>query len=163
MIGVYLRDRNDPHVPAALQQPMTYRELNEWLIDEGLSILDHDLAESAAGKLAGHTQTVLAKLFEPTLNRLNDIELRALEYAALLPPDIVPLTWLRALLRDDYVGESFHDSHSAARRGDPLTTALGRLHALRLLTVDQSEDANTTASACVSTKALSFPPRSQWP
>ncbi len=102
VVGVYLRDRNNPHIPAALRQPMSYRELDDWLKAEGLSILDGDLAEPAAGKLAGHTQTVLARLFEPTLNRLSDIELRALEYAALLPPDLVPLEWLRDLLRDDF-------------------------------------------------------------
>ena len=140
VVGVYLRDRNDPHTSATLRQPMTYRELLDWLIEKSLSILDGDLAKPAEGKLAGHTQTVLARLFEPTWERLSDLEQRALEYAALLPPDMVPLVWLRALLRGDFPALG---TAPDPRRGDLLTAALGRLHALRLLTVnsDQTDSA----------------------
>ena len=64
--------------------------------------MDTTAGPEAHDRLAWHTETCIRRLLEPTLASLSPAELRAVEYAALLPPDNVPLPWLRELLAADF-------------------------------------------------------------
>jgi len=71
----------------------------------------------------------LSATLAPTLERLVPAERLALEFAALLPPDQVPLPWLRAL-----VGKNFPEMQDDAEPGypDPWKSLLRSLLSLRL-------------------------------
>ncbi|MCX6901612.1 MAG: tetratricopeptide repeat protein, partial [Verrucomicrobia bacterium] len=61
------------------------------------------LAEEKDVKLRRHNdERRLAAVLDPTLDALAPAERRAMEYAALLPPDHVALPWLRALVGKDF-------------------------------------------------------------
>jgi len=74
---------------------------------------------------------VLTALLAPTLASLAPVELRTLEYASLLPPDLIALAWLRAL-----VGAEFPEVTAEPEPGapDPWRRIERRLFGLRLLT-----------------------------
>ena len=55
-------------------------------------------AASATSEGVRHGEKSLSATLAPTLERLGEPERLALAYAALLPPDHVPLPWLRALM-----------------------------------------------------------------
>ena len=65
------------------------------------------LALAAAGNddkvknLIQHPETLIGPLFERSVSRLTPLALRTLEYAAFLPPDLVPLAWLQELVTQD--------------------------------------------------------------
>ena len=92
VVAVYLRE--NPQV--------TYRAFAEGLERDGVELMDTTAAPEARDRLAWHTETCIRRLLEPTLGSLSPAELRAVEYAALLPPDNLPLPWLRELLAADF-------------------------------------------------------------
>jgi len=95
---------------------------------EGLEGLDTAATQSSEGLLHGEKR--LGATLQPTLERLDAAERRTLEFAALLPPDQVPLPWLRAL-----VAKTFPEIERDAEPGhpDPWKNVLRRLFSLRLL------------------------------
>ncbi|MGD0042229.1 MAG: TIR domain-containing protein, partial [Isosphaeraceae bacterium] len=92
VVAVYLRE--NPQV--------TYRAFAEGLQRDGVELMDTTAGPEAHNRLAWHTETCIRRLLEPTLASLSPAELRTVEYAALLPPDNVPLPWLRELLAADF-------------------------------------------------------------
>ena len=83
------------------------------LIERGLSLKLGQAGDDPAVKarLGQAIETNIGLLMEPTLARLeteSPLALRALQWAALLPPDHVPLPWLRALLERDKPGAFDH-------------------------------------------------------
>ena len=117
VVAVFLRE--NPHV--------SYREFAQSLEREGITLMEEQVGPEAQGRLAWHEESHIARLLEPTLGVLGAAELRAVEYAAFLPPDNVPLPWLRDLLRADFP--------DLARVGlvDPLFAIFKRLERLRLV------------------------------
>ena len=95
---------------------------------QGLSGLEG--AASATSEGVRHGEKSLSVTLAPTLERLGEPERLALAYAALLPPDHVPLPWLRALM-----AERFPELGRDAEPGypDPWQTLVRRLFSLRLL------------------------------
>ena len=95
---------------------------------QGLSGLEG--AASATSEGVRHGEKSLSVTLAPTLERLGEPERLALAYAALLPPDHVPLPWLRALM-----AERFPELGRDAEPGypDPWQTLARRLFSLRLL------------------------------
>ena len=89
--------------------------------------MDTTAGPEARDRLAWHTETCIRRLLEPTLASLSPAELRAVEYAALLPSDNVPLPWLRELLAADFPDRT----HPVL--GDPITKVFQRLERLRLV------------------------------
>ena len=87
-------------------------------------------AASATSEGVRHGEKSLSATLAPTLERLGEPERLALAYAALLPPDHVPLPWLRALM-----AERFPELGRDAEPGypDPWQTLARRLLSLRLL------------------------------
>ncbi len=87
-------------------------------------------AVSATSEGVRHGEKSLSATLAPTLERLGEPERLALAYAALLPPDHVPLPWLRALM-----AERFSELGRDAEPGypDPWQTLARRLFSLRLL------------------------------
>jgi tetratricopeptide (TPR) repeat protein len=104
---------------------------------EGLEGLDTAASQSSEGVLHGEKR--LTATLQPTLERLGAAETLALEFAALLPPDQVPLPWLRAL-----VAKTFPDMERDAEPGypDPWKNVLRRLFSLRLLQATDVVDAD---------------------
>ena len=102
---------------------------------EGLEGLDTAAGQSSEGVLHGEKR--LGATLLPTLERLGAAEKLALEFAALLPPDQVPLPWLRVL-----VAENFPELARDAEPGypDPWRTVVRRLFSLRLLQVTDAMD-----------------------
>ncbi len=102
---------------------------------EGLEGLDTAASQSSEGVLHGEKR--LSATLQPTLARLSAAEKLALEYAALLPPDQVPLPWLRALL-----AKTFPEMERDAEPGypDPWKNVLRRLFSLRLLQASDAVD-----------------------
>ena len=92
VVAVYLRE--NPQV--------TYRAFAEGLQRDGVELMDTTAGPEARDRLAWHTETCIRRLLEPTLASLSPAELRTVEYAALLPPDNVPLPWLRERLAADF-------------------------------------------------------------
>jgi hypothetical protein len=100
---------------------------------EGLEGLDSAAGQSSEGVLHGEKR--LSATLQPTLERLGAAETLVLEFAALLPPDQVPLPWLRAL-----VAKTFPEMERDAEPGypDPWKNVVRKLLSLRLI---QSTDA----------------------
>lgn len=75
-------------------------------------------------------------VLDPVLDSLDPFERRLLEFASLLPPDWIPVEWLRDLLSKDFPDYSRSlemDRHTSC------TNALGRLERLGLITILNSE------------------------
>lgn len=105
---------------------------------EGLEGLDTAATQSSEGVLHGEKR--LSATLQPTLERLRATEKLALEFAALLPPDQVPLPWLRAL-----VAKTFPEMERDAEPGhpDPWRNLLRRLFSLRLFQPTAVMDADS--------------------
>ena len=95
---------------------------------QGLEGLEEASSQSSEAILHGEKR--LSATLAPTLERLAPAERLALEFAALLPPDHVPLPWLRAL-----VGKAFPEMERDAQPGypDPWKSLVSSLLSLRLL------------------------------
>ncbi len=108
---------------------ISYADYLARLEAEGLEALGEGVADEVL--LSRHNVTLLTELLAPTLDRLPPEETLAVELAALLPPDQVPLPWLRHL-----VGEAFPALAGERRPGypDPWQRVVRRLFGLRLLT-----------------------------
>ena len=117
VVAVYLRE--NPQV--------TYRVFAEGLQRDGIELMDTTAGPEARKRLAWHTETCIRRLLEPTLASLSPAELRAVEYAAILPPDNLPLPWLRDLLTAQFPERT----HPVL--GDPVAKVFQRLERLRLV------------------------------
>ncbi len=138
VVAVFLRE--NPEV--------SYRTFAQSLERDGIAIMEKEVAEDAEGRLAWHAETHIARLLEPTLRSLSPEERRAVEYAAFLPADSVPLPWLRELLLKDFpaLGQS--------RLGDPVNDVFQRLERLRLVVpLKQERDASRGAGTFASRSA----------
>jgi len=92
-----------------------------------------------------HGEKLIGATLNPTLDQLSEPEHLVLCYAALLPPDTIPLPWLRALVAKEYP-----DIAKDAEPGyqDPWLDLVNHLLGLRLLqTVVHAEDARTPSLA----------------
>jgi tetratricopeptide (TPR) repeat protein len=116
VVAVFLREHDG----------VSYREFAESLERDGISVMEA-VGPEAKGRLAWHDESSMARLLEPTLAALAPSALRAVEYAAFLPPDNVPLPWLRDLLLGDF------PELSRAGLGEPLAELFKRLERLRLV------------------------------
>jgi hypothetical protein len=92
VVAVFLRE--NPHV--------SYRAFAQLLESKGIALLGDEVAAEAQGRLDWHAESDIAWLLEPTLAALSPTELRAVEYAAFLPPGSVPLPWHRGLVIADF-------------------------------------------------------------
>jgi len=105
----------------------------------GLGELDAILRGARGG--VRHGEKLLAPTLQPTLDLLSDEERLVLCYAALLPPDSIPLPWLRALAAEEYPALG-HDADPGY--DDPWLDLVNHLLGLRLLqTVDLAADGRT--------------------
>lgn len=109
----------------------------ELLRREG-SISALDIAGSKTKTSLIHTKLITSTL-APTLDILPDSEKLILNYASLLPPDSVPIPWLRALVSKDYP-EFATDAEIGL--DDPWLSAINHLISLRLLQIAELEDNN---------------------
>jgi tetratricopeptide (TPR) repeat protein len=102
---------------------------------EGLEGLD--TAASQSDVSVRHGEKRLGATLQPTLERLGAAEKLTLEFAALLPPDQVPLPWLRAL-----VAKTFPEMEHDAEPGypDPWKNVTRRLLSLRLIQTTDAVD-----------------------
>ncbi len=128
VVGVYLWKTADEGV--------TYRGYLLRLESEGLPSLDSAAADERVD-LSRHQQKTLSKVLEPTLAKLSPPEKLTIEFAALLPPDCVPLPWLKAV-----VVRRFPEYAADSKLGypDPWRQLTRRLMGFRLLTkTDQDE------------------------
>jgi tetratricopeptide (TPR) repeat protein len=114
--GVFLSENPD----------VSCRDFLEHLERDGITVL-YDEAGPDAGTKLEDAKTCIAWLLRPTLRLLKAAELRAVEYAAFLPPDNVPLPWLRDLLESDF------PELNRAGLIDPISKILERLERLRLV------------------------------
>jgi tetratricopeptide (TPR) repeat protein len=102
---------------------------------EGLTGLDTAAGQSSQGVLHGEKR--LSATLEPTLEKLSDAEKRAMGFAALLPPEQVPLPWLRSLVagKSPEMGRDAEPGYP-----DPWKNLLRSLFGLRLLQATDSMD-----------------------
>lgn len=111
------------------------------LIRKGLSVKLSQAGDDPAVKarLSAAVETNIGKLLEPTFERLeqeNPLAMRVLEWAALMPPDHVPWTWLRDLIEQDHGDALQHDPDDP----DPWTDrVVAQLTGWRLLTSDDNQ------------------------
>ena len=142
VVAVFLRE--NPHV--------SYREFAESLERDGITLLEEEVGPEARGRLAWHAESCIARLLEPTLAALAPAELRAVEYAAFLPADNVPLPWIRDLLLADF--------SNLARTGpvDPLAALFKRLERLRLVVPQVQQRARVKSICPAPAKATEEPP-----
>ncbi len=126
-VAVYMREHDD----------VTWREFAGELARDGVQFLEREVAPEARGRLEWHDESNLARLMRPTLDGLSAEEAQALAYAAVLPPDAVPLPWLREWLRRDFPGSG------SGGIGDPFAAVFRRLHRLRLLVPLRSRQEKT--------------------
>jgi tetratricopeptide (TPR) repeat protein len=119
VVGVYLRDNPE----------ILYRDFASSLEQEGIAIIEEEAGPHVKPEQKWHAESCIARLLEPTLASLAPEQLRAVEYAALLPPDNVPLPWLRDLL----VAEFPDLAISRIKGQDKVQTLFNRLERLRLV------------------------------
>ncbi|NQT14551.1 MAG: toll/interleukin-1 receptor domain-containing protein, partial [Planctomycetes bacterium] len=109
---------------------ISYTDYLARLEAEGIGAVDRT-GDDELVNLSVNPETLISRLLEPTLAGLPDPEILTLEYASLLPPDAIPLPWLRAL-----VGGKFSELLEEPKPGypDPWDDLVLRLAGLRLLT-----------------------------
>ncbi len=110
-----------------------YRDL---LQQRGVAQLDTTAAKDHVN-LQLHREKLLTLTLSPTLQNLADDEQLALNYAAVLPPDCVPLEWIRAGVAKTYPTVAA-DPVAGAEDEHRWTQIWRRLAALRLLVPDFS-------------------------
>jgi hypothetical protein len=125
IVGAYLRHHQD----------ITYGDYLTRLEDGGINALESSAAEKDVVKLAWYRDKSLSKVLEPTIDRLNPTELVVAGYAALLPPNSIPLSWLRILAHTGAFGIHLPVPLSPNRPGhpDPYQEGFRRLQGLGLL------------------------------
>jgi len=90
MVGTFLK----------FKKTMSFTVQLNWLKDKGIGALDQIGKE---GKIRlDYANPVPSQIFMQIFNELSDLEKRILQYAALLPPDSIPLPWIYELLKDEY-------------------------------------------------------------
>ncbi|MBV09900.1 MAG: hypothetical protein CMN21_11865 [Rubinisphaera sp.] len=135
IVGVYLRWKEDSYV-----------RFEQYLIAEGIELVSQIGTELQAGNVgigSEYQEKVLAQLLEPTLQHWRETEpaaFRALQYAALCPPDLVPLPWLTELLIEEQL-EWGRDQ----RGGTMAIQAVNLLVASRMLAPVRKQQAGLTA------------------
>jgi hypothetical protein len=131
VVAVFLRE--NPH--------FSYREFAQSLERDGITVLEDEVGPEARGRLAWHAESCIARLLEPTLAALSPAELRAVEYAAFMPPDNVSIPWIRDIVLADF--------RDLSRTGlvDPLAALFKRLERLRLV-VPPGAASRSDACAC---------------
>jgi len=107
---------------------------------EGLGRLDDGVGQQTKGGLR-HGEKLLGPTLQPTLDLLSEPERRVLGYAALLPPDTIPVPWLRALVAVDYP-ELARDAEPGYE--DPWLAVVNHLLGLRLLQMLDLDPATRT-------------------
>ena len=110
---------------------------------EGLAGLD--TAAMQASDIVLHREKRIAATLVPTLERLGPAETLALNYAALMPADHIPLPWIRALAAAEFP-ELGRDA--APGYPDPWITLVHRLLGLRLLQLTSTQDAAGRLIVC---------------
>jgi tetratricopeptide (TPR) repeat protein len=108
---------------------VSYRDFLTGLETDGIAAMDETGADDRV-KLQIHTVKVVSRLLEPTLAKLTPAEVRALEFAALMPSDWVVRPWLKEL-----VGAEFPDAitRTKAWKPDPWRRLEEKLLGWRLL------------------------------
>ena len=92
LVGAYLGSYPD----------VSYAQFARELATHGIGLaLDAAGSDDKVRNLIQHPETLVGPLFERSVARLSPLALRTLEYAALLPPDLVPLAWLKQLVTQD--------------------------------------------------------------
>lgn len=92
LVGAYLGSYPD----------ISYRDFADQLREQGIGVaLDFVGLNELVQNLIAHPVTLIGPLFEQSVARLSPLVLRTLEYATLLPPDLVPLAWLQQLVEQD--------------------------------------------------------------
>jgi len=83
----------------AANQSTSYARMSEYLDLDDLE----EMAEDSGVELIRHNhERRLSAVLGPVLDGLKPAERRFMEYAALLPPDQVPLPWLKELVAQDF-------------------------------------------------------------
>ncbi len=118
-IGVFLRS----------ESTVDYSGVLERLKGEGLAGVE-GIAANDSLALSRHREKLLSATLAPSLRKLSPIENTALQFAALLLPDGVPVPWLKEL-----VSREHPEAACAARPGypDPWLALVRRLDGMRFL------------------------------
>jgi tetratricopeptide (TPR) repeat protein len=121
VVAVHLGERAGRVTCAAFLQRMK---------KEGLAGLDS--AALATKKGIKHGEKLIGATLKPTLDLLSEQERLVLSYAALLPPDTIPLPWLRFLASKDFpeLGIDAEPGYD-----DPWLSLVNHLIGLRMLQV----------------------------
>ena len=97
-----------------------------------------NIAGSKTKTVINHTKLISATL-APTLDILSDSERLILDYASLLPPDSLPISWLRALVIKEFPGLA---TDAETGLDDPWLSAINHLISLRLLQIVELDNNN---------------------
>ncbi len=122
---------------------LTCAALRDRLKEEGLTGLENIAGTTTRG--VPHVERLVTVTLAPTLTTLSPPESLVLVLAALLPPDHVPLPWLRAV-----AAATFPDLGQDAQPGydDPWLTLVNHLISLRLLQVVELAGDGRTPRLC---------------
>jgi tetratricopeptide (TPR) repeat protein len=101
----------------------------------GLDDLEEIAGEESFELRRHNHERRLSAVLGPMLAGLKPAEHRALEYAALLPPDCLPLPWLKTLVTHD-----FPEFAETGKRSDPWAVLCEHLRRLALFTPLEEED-----------------------
>jgi tetratricopeptide (TPR) repeat protein len=92
LVGAYLRSYPD----------VSYAQFASELATHGIGLaLDAVGSDEKVRNLIQHPETLVGPLFERSVGRLGPLALRVLEYASFLPADLIPLSWVKALVEAD--------------------------------------------------------------
>jgi tetratricopeptide (TPR) repeat protein len=81
---------------------ITYQRFAHDMGELGIGLaLEHIGNDAKVQNLIDHPQLLIRPLLEQSLRRLSPLAVRVLQYAAFLPPDLVPINWLKALVQQD--------------------------------------------------------------
>jgi len=123
VVGAYLLARRD----VGLRYAYYLHDLEQ----DGIRLLDESSAEAGIS-LARQEVAQVGALMEKTYALLAEDEREILAWAALLPPDAMPLPWLRDFAGKDY--PALLEDAPSRSRPSRWQQALARLRGLRLLT-----------------------------
>ena len=85
-----------------IDRGVSYAKFHQQLVKLGIGLaLDKIGSVKAVRNLVKHPDTLIGPLFERSVARVSRLALRTLEYAAFLPPDLVPIAWLEQRVSQD--------------------------------------------------------------
>lgn len=116
MVGAFLKGK----------KTISYSSQLKWLEQESINMLDY-IGKKI--KLEDYANPIPSQIFEQVFGNFSKVEMRVLEYAALMPPDAVPIYYITRLIKDEFPDITCNDDLPVS----PMDEIIEKLEQFQLL------------------------------